>query len=128
MKRIIVSLFIMSFVFSMLNAQNIDLSMPENTWNSLIEAMQTGKSELVRNICTPEGYISLTEVISPYQEDEDPFSATFMRRGELWSSYDISIVFISNTYAKFSAANQNHAYIFKSTSEGWKFHQWIMDE
>lgn len=101
---------------------------PENTLNELIEALQSGKSERVKEYCTEKGFQNLISHISPYNENE-PFSVTFKNWGTLWPQFHIDMTMTTGNSSVIMASKDNikYTYRFIWLNEGWKLNEWTIE-
>jgi hypothetical protein len=113
--------------FPAANSQVSDFSSPEAAWLSLIAALQTGNTDSVKVVCSAEGFQSLIEIISPFDEKE-PFAGTFQTWGNKWAENEIE-VFTVNNHASLIAVDEDDrkSFVFLYSEKGWKLHQWIKD-
>ncbi len=110
-------------------AKTPDLSSPEGSWNALISALQTGETEAVKGVCTPQGFQSLIEIISPFNEEE-PFAPTFRNWGQRWAEMQIEVTLVWNANANLIAVGDETrlSFVFFETEYGWKLNQWVREE
>jgi len=130
-KVLIVSVLFMFFLENdrVLAQENTVMMNPQHAWNVLLEALQSGKADKVKNACTENGYVSLISYVSPHN-DEDPFASIFVFWGTSWEKMQFSTELIWNGIATCIARSETATlyFHFMWTEYGWKLHEWILSE
>lgn len=106
--------------------RKIDLSSPLKSWQTLLSALLTSRSEYVFQIVTPTGMKSLITPVSPCQE-KDPFGVQFRQWGKMWSDNKVAMKQVNSSTVILKTSNPDHhpEFRFILTEIGWKMDEVI---
>ncbi len=102
------------------------LSTPEKSWQALLAALKSGKSEEVTKVVTEKGFQCLVKYLSPALPP-NPFYSTFQTWGKAWSKWETrwgQLQEGSSIMLKAGSIDKEHIFYFIKTDGGWKMDSW----